>query len=105
MIRTLLRWACNRVLRRRTDVAIPSQMPVIVVMIVTVIKPAPRRGNSIPRTATAILVAVWLVVIHTVSNGSADLVVGSAAVASVGDTTTDNQSTQRRDQHCDTPAR
>jgi hypothetical protein len=77
---------------------------VVVVVVVTMIKPSPRGSNSISRTAAAVLVAVWLVVIHTVSNSSADLVVGPAAVASTGDTATHNSCPQRRHQHGDIPA-
>jgi glycerol uptake facilitator-like aquaporin len=79
---------------------------VVVVVVVTMIKPPPRRSNTISRTATAIFIAVWLVVIHTVSNSSAGFVFGPAGtVASIGDTTTDRRSAERRNQHCDTPAR
>jgi hypothetical protein len=97
----LLRWARIMVLRR-TGAAIVARMAMIVV--VTMIKISPRGSNSISRAAAAILVAVWLVVIHTVSNRSADLVVAPAAVASTGDTATHNNCPQRRHQHGDIPA-
>jgi hypothetical protein len=76
----------------------------IVVVVVTMIKISPRGSNSISRTAAAVLVAVWLVIVHTVSNRSADLVVAPAAVASTGDTATHNNCPQRRHQHGDIPA-
>src|ERR1700730_12335905 len=104
----LLRWPCIMVLRR-TGAAIVVRLAmivvVVVVVVVTMINPSPRGSNSISPTATAVLVAVWLVIVHTVSNSSADLVVGPAAVTSIRDTATHNSSTQRRDQHCDIPAR
>jgi hypothetical protein len=93
---------------RRTGAAIVARMAtiaiVVVVVVVTMIKVSPRGSNSISRTAAAVLVAVWLVIVHTVSNRSADLVVAPAAVASTGDTATHNNCPQRRHQHGDIPA-
>jgi hypothetical protein len=105
MIRMLLWWP-RVVVLRRTPVAVVARA-----MVVTMIKPPARRSNSISRTATAVLVTVWLVVIHPVSNSSAGLIVGPAAVASVGDTATHDRRAQGCHQHsdpaarCDMPAR